>query len=119
MLFNSEEDFFDTKKYANKTNNTKFNLFPKRSIECKNIFTEKSTFNEYNETTPVKNNKEDNIQMEMDETDIFIQKLLKEEESLIKLQIKVKLEEEKNQILQKEIERSNNFLLISVVLYNE
>jgi len=109
LLFNSEEDFFETKKYAIKTNNTKFNLFPKRSEGYKNILTEKLAFIEENENTPVKNNLENNTQIEIDETDIFIQRLLNEEESLIKLQIQVKFEEEKNHILVREIEKSNKF----------
>jgi len=106
LLFNSKDNFFDDRKYSNKTN-TKLYLAPKRSSGRINILSEKPIFDNCNDNTPIKDNKEE-MQMDLDETDIFIQKLLKEEESLIKLQIKIKLEEEKNQILLKEVEKSKD-----------
>lgn len=46
---------------------------------------------------------------EVDETDIFIQQLLKEQEKIIKIQIQLKIEEEKNFQIKKEIEKSNPY----------
>lgn len=108
MHFNTNVNFLETKKYANKTNQTKFNVNIKNGSKCLDFFTEKPIINDCNDNTPVKNNKEEEHN-ELDETDVFIQKLLKEEEGLIKLQIKVKLEEEKKNILIKEIDKSNIF----------
>ena len=102
-LFNSEEENIENKR-NNKTNFTKFPIKSNNTM----FFNENFSNSVHNENTQFNENKETPNE-EFDETDVFIQNLLKQEESLIKLQIKLKLEEVKNSQLIKELEKSKKY----------
>ncbi len=104
-----------TKVYVNKTNkitDKNKNLLNKDFNSNKNEFKNNITLNDnssINHYIKQSNIYNDHTEKDIDETDIFIRNILKEEENLIKIQIKCKLEEEKNLCLMKEIERSKLF----------
>jgi len=110
-LLNLEKNFLGDNVLNKATNNKFNNHFNKNSINKNPIFANGNLVeNLYDDNTPIKPNKEQNKITEIDETDIFIKDLLKEQENLIKLEIKINVEEEKNLKSNKEIEKSNSRL---------